>query len=124
MKSLNSLLGGYKGGSKKTDAKQLTPSPKPSPTLTSEQMVEVEDIVSKMDLNKNKKQPIDVKENRQINAINNDYKNDLGKFKKPIVSTFSHQVVNNETPKINKKQPIDVKENRQINTINNGYKQK
>tara|TARA_R110000822_G_scaffold296987_1_gene419523 strand:+ start:307 stop:537 length:231 start_codon:yes stop_codon:yes gene_type:complete len=74
MKSLNSLLGGYKGGSKKTDAKQLTPSPKPSPTLTSEQMVEVEDIVSKMDLNKNKKQPIDVKENRQINTINNGYK--------------------------------------------------
>tara|TARA_B110000285_G_C15119647_1_gene616311 strand:- start:290 stop:520 length:231 start_codon:yes stop_codon:yes gene_type:complete len=74
MKSLNSLLGGYKGGSKKTDAKQLTPSPKPTPTLTSEQMVEVEGIVSKMDLNKKKKQPIDVKENRKINTINSGYK--------------------------------------------------
>mgnify|MGYP003624767261 CR=1 FL=1 len=74
MSQLNSTLGGYKGGSKKTDSKQLTPQEKPNPTLTSEEMVEVKNMVSKMDLNKKKKHPIDVKENRQINTINNGYK--------------------------------------------------
>ena len=74
MSPLNSISGGYKGGSKKTDAKQLTPSKKPNPTISSEQMVEVEKIVSKMDLEKKKIQPINVKENRKINTINNGYK--------------------------------------------------
>ncbi len=37
-------------------------------------MIEAQELVSKMDLNKKKKQPIDVKENRQINTINNGYK--------------------------------------------------
>tara|TARA_R110002012_G_scaffold301088_1_gene501242 strand:+ start:429 stop:659 length:231 start_codon:yes stop_codon:yes gene_type:complete len=74
MSSLNSIAGGYKGGSKKTDAKQLTPIKKPNPILSPEQMVEVEKMVAKMDLNKKKKYPIDVKENRQINTINNGYK--------------------------------------------------
>jgi len=37
-------------------------------------MIEAQELVSKMDLSKKKKHPIDVKENRQINTINNGYK--------------------------------------------------
>ena len=74
MSSLNSLSKGYKGGDIKQSSSQLTPSPQPNPTITSEQMIEAQELVSKMDLNKKKKQPIDVKENRQINTINNGYK--------------------------------------------------
>jgi|TARA_B100001094_G_C17923912_1_gene667305 hypothetical protein len=74
MSSLNSLSKGYKGGDVKQSSSQLTPSPQPSPTITSEQMIEAQELVSKMDLSKKKKHPIDVKENRQINTINNGYK--------------------------------------------------
>jgi len=74
MSSLNSLSKGYKGGDNKQSSPQLVPSPQPSPTITSEQMIEAQELVSKMDLDKKKKQPIDVKENRQINTINNGYK--------------------------------------------------
>jgi hypothetical protein len=75
MSSLNSLSKGYKGGDKKTSSPQLVPSPQPNPTITTEQKIEAEELVSKMDLDKKKKQPIKVKENREINTINSGYKN-------------------------------------------------
>jgi len=74
MSPLNSLSGGYKGGDKKISSPQLVPSPQPSPTITTEQKIEAEELVSKMDLNKKKKQPIKVENNREINTINNGYK--------------------------------------------------
>ncbi len=74
MSPLNSLSGGYKGGDKKTSSPQLVPAPQPSPTITTEQKIEAEELVSKMDLNKKKKQPIKVENNREINTINNGYK--------------------------------------------------
>ena len=42
MSSLNSLSKGYKGGDNKQSSSQLVPSPQPSPTITSEQMIEAQ----------------------------------------------------------------------------------
>ena len=47
MSLLDALSKGYKGGSKSSPAPKLTPQTKPSPTITTEQMVEIENLVEK-----------------------------------------------------------------------------
>jgi len=73
MSLLDSLSKGYKGGSKGSPAPQLKPQPKPNPTITTEQMVEIEKLVAKEKAEFKPKSTKIVLQNR-INTLNSGYK--------------------------------------------------
>jgi hypothetical protein len=73
MSLLDSLSKGYKGGSKSSPAPKLIPQSKPSPTITSEQMVEIEKLVAKEKAEFKPKSAKIVSQNR-VNTLNSGYK--------------------------------------------------
>ena len=73
MSLLDALSKGYKGGSKSSPAPKLTPQTKPSPTITTEQMVEIENLVEK-EKSEFKPKPSKIVSQNRVNTLNSGYK--------------------------------------------------